>query len=379
MWPPHPTFTLDNNPPSTTAIVNFLGTDGPPPVTPPTQPSVKSDRRLTLRSIGIEAAVADFLNIVLPSSRTTGSPSAALVPWICERLPSPHSRRAYLADLADFLGHMQKQGVDPLSVTGDDLRIYRAALLAAGKSTATVGRVLSVLRGTYQQFGKRGLVRWDQVQDIQAVESPRVDRNTTPALSEQEAVRLLHMPDTTTITGLRDHALLFAFFKTACRCAAIANACVGHLERTDTDYYLVVWEKGRGGKKRQRKALLEAAPAIRSYLAATDIADDLDGPLFRPVAKDRRTLIRKHLTPRSILAIVKKYARQAGIDVDRIGGRSVCTHSLRKTALTNALEHGARMEQVQQLAGHSDIRTTQMYYATKDRDAEDAARHIQIR
>jgi len=370
---------LENNPPSTTAIVKFSGVDSRLSNPPSDDLAVKHDGPRLPRHIGTDAAVADFLNIVLAGSRTAGSPSAALVPWICERLPSPHSRRAYLADLADFLGQMQKQRVDPLSVTGDDLRIYRAALLAAGKSTATVGRVLSVLRGTYQQFGKRGLVRWDQVQDIQAVESPRVDRNTTPALSEQEAVRLLHMPDTATIAGLRDYALLFAFFKTACRCAAIANACVGHLERTDTDFYLVVWEKGRGGKKRQRKALLEAAPAIRSYLAAAGIMDDLDGPLFRPVAKDRRTLLRKYLTPRAILAIVKKYARRAGIDVDRIAGRSICTHSLRKTALTNALEHGARMEQVQQLAGHSDIRTTQMYYAARDRDAEDAARHIQIR
>lgn len=336
-------------------------------------------QRARPRNLATDTAVADFLNRVLPSSRTVGCPSSALVPWVCERLPSPHSRRAYLSDLADFLSQMRNQGIDPLSVTGDDLRIYRAALLAAGKSTATVGRVLSVLRGTYQQFGKRGIVRWDQVQDIQAVESPRVDRNTTPALSEQEAVRLLHMPDTSTIIGLRDHALLFTFFKTACRCAAVANACVGHIERTDTDYYLAVWEKGRGGKKRQRKALLEAAPAIRSYIAAAGIVEDIDGPLFRPVAKDRRTLMRKHLTSRSILGIVKKYGREAGIDVDRIGGRSVCTHSLRKTSLTNALEHGARMEQVMQLAGHSDLRTTQMYYAPKDRDAEDAARHIQIR
>lgn len=371
---------MENVPPSNPAEVKHEGRSAAPVDSASNAELVNLEVELARpRDVATDAAVADFLNIVLPSARAGGGPGAALVPWVCERLPSPHSRRAYLSDLVGFLGHMRNHGVDPLSVTGDDLRIYRAALLAAGKSTATVGRVLSVLRGTYQQFGKRGLIRWDQVQDIQAVESPRVDRNTTPALSEQEAVRLLHMPDTRTIVGLRDHALLFAFFKTACRCAAVANACVGHLERTDTDYYLVVWEKGRGGKKRQRKALLEAAPAIRSYVAAADIVDDFDGPLFRPVAKDRRTLLRKHLTARSILAIVKKYARQAGIDVDRVGGRSVCTHSLRKTALTNALEHGARMEQVQQLAGHSDIRTTQMYYAAKERDAEDAARHIQIR
>jgi hypothetical protein len=149
------------------------------------------------------------------------------------------------------------------------------------------------------------------------------------------------------------------YFKTAARCSAIANACVGHIERTDTDYYLSVLEKGG---KRQRKALLEAAPAVLAYLDAGGIREDIDGPLFRPVAKDRQTLVRKRLDRSTILAIVKKYARQAGIDVERLGGRGIGVHSLRKSAITNALENGAPLLKVQQLAGHADVRTTQLYF-----------------
>src|SRR5262249_21687952 len=146
-----------------------------------------------------------------------------------------------------------------------------------------VARTLSVLRGTYEQFGKKGLIPWERVRDIQAVESPRVEKNTTPCLSQAEAIAVLHAPDSETMTSLRDHALLFVYFKTAARCNAIASACVGHLERTDTDYYLRVLEKGA---KMQRKALLEAAPAVLAYLDVGGIRDDIDGPLFRPVAKD---------------------------------------------------------------------------------------------
>jgi site-specific recombinase XerD len=324
-------------------------------------------------------AVQHFLSKAIPTVGDRTSIAAALLPWVCERLPSPHSRRAYFADLATFAQHMQRQGIGLLDVTGDDLRIYRAALLAAGKTPGTVGRMLSVLRGTYQQLGKRGLVNWELVRDLQAVESPPVGKNSTPALSEQEAIRLLHAPDTSTLRGLRDYALLFTFFKTACRCAAIANACVGHIERTDTDYFLVVWEKGRGAKKRQRKALLEAAQPVLDYIRSGGLESDLEGPLFRPLAKDRHTLLRGHISPRSILGIVQGYAREVGIKVERLGGRGVCTHSLRKTSLTNALVHGAKIEQVQALAGHSDIRTTQLYYQARERDADDAARHIQIR
>lgn len=321
--------------------------------------------------------VAQFLAQLLPRSRGLASDAgSALLPWVCDRLPSPHSREAYARDLAVFVRDMRQRGVDPLDVTGDDVRVYKAALLSAGQTATTVARVLSVLRGTYEQFGKHGLVEWERVQDIQAVESPRVQKNTTPALSQKEAIQLLHAPDNTTLIGLRDHALLFVYFKTAARCSAIANACVGHIERTDTDYYLMVREKG--GKK-QRKALLEAAPVVLTYLDAASISHDLEGALFRPLSKDRRSFLRKHLDRSTILMIVKKYALRAGIDVERMGSRGIGVHSLRKTAITNALQNGAPIEKVQQLAGHCDIRTTQLYFQASVRDSEDAARHIQIR
>lgn len=321
--------------------------------------------------------VAAFLSRILPGMHTLSkSPAAALLPWVCDRLPSRHSRRAYASDLAAFVKHMRERGVQPLHVTGDDVRVYKAALLAAGQTTATVARVLSVLRGTYQQFGKRGLIDWERVRDLQSVASPRVEKNTTPCLSQQEAIRLLHAPDTTTLTGLRDHALLFVYFKTAARCSALRNALIAHLERTDTDYYLVVREKGG---KTQRKALLEAAPVLLAYLEAAGVRADLEGPLFRPVGRDRKMLLRKHLDRSTIWAIVKKYARKAGLDADRLDRRGICVHSLRKTAITNALENGAPIQKVQQLAGHADIRTTQLYFRASAKDSEDAARHIHIR
>jgi site-specific recombinase XerD len=332
---------------------------------------------VTAGDLTTDEKVAAFLSRLLPVTHDGKSGAvAALLPWVCDRLPSPHSRRAYASDLTSFVDHMRKRGVDPLAVTGDDLRVYKAALLGAGHTTATVARVLSVLRGTYQQFGKRGLITWEHVRDIQSVESPRVEKNTTPCLSQQEAVKILHAPDLRSVTGLRDHALLFVYFKTAARCSAVRNARVGDLERTDFEWYLVVREKGG---KTQRKALLEAAPAVLAYLDAAGIGDDLAGPLFRPVAKDRKTLILKYLDRSTIWELVKKYARRAGLEPDRVGRRGIGVHSLRKTAITNALENGAPIQKVQQLAGHADIRTTQLYFRPSAKDSEDAARHIHIR
>ena len=302
--------------------------------------------------------------------------AAALVPWICDALPSPNSRKAYHDDLKSFLRQMEEIGVSSLQVTGDHLRLYKEAMLRAGKKGATIARALSVIRGTYEQFGKKGYIDWQRVGDIQSVTSPRVEKNTTPALSELEASRLLHAPDTSTLVGLRDHALLHTYFLTACRCSALINARVGDIEKTDTRYYLVVKEKGG---KQQRKALLDADAAVLRWMDAAGITKNIEGSLFRAIGKDRKTVLSRGITRDTVRKMIKRQCRKVGIDPNRIGRRGIGVHSLRKTAITNALEHGAKMEQVQALAGHSDIRTTQLYYQPKDRDAEDAAKHIQIR
>lgn len=107
--------------------------------------------------------------------------------------------------------------------------------------------------------------------------------------------------------------------------------------------------------------------------------DDPDHPLFCPLENDRETPKPRHMSQQSMLDVVKKYSRQVGIHVDRKNRRGVCTHSLRKTALNNALEHGAKVEDVQQWAGHADLRTTQEYIEYKEKGAEEAARRCQIR
>lgn len=255
--------------------------------------------------------------------------------------------------------------------------MYKEALIEKGHKSSSVSRALSVLRGAYEQFGKKQLVPWDRVGDIQAVQSPKVTKNTTPNLSEAEACKMLHAPDRSTIMGARDHAIIFAYFKTACRASAIANATVGDLERTDTDWFLVVTEKG---KNVRRQPLLEAAPAVLAWLEVSGIGmNDPSHPLFAPLTNDRKTVKRRAMSQQALLNVVKKYGRQAGIQVDRVGRRGVCTHSLRKTALNNALEHGAKVEDVQQWAGHADLRTTQEYIAYKEKGAEEAARRCQIR
>jgi len=304
--------------------------------------------------------VQAFLAQALAATGTDAPTTAgALVPWICDALLSNHSVKAYGRDLMDFLRHMQAQGVGPLQVTADHVKLYKRALLEAGRTSATVARRLSVLRGTYHQLAAKGLISWETAQDIAAVKAPAVQKNSTPCLTQKQAIALLEAIPSDTLQGVRDLAMMSVFFLTGCRVSAVTGACVGHLETDGVEHF--------------------AARPVLAYVARAGIGEDKEGPLFRPMTPDATRLIRRHLDRKTPWRLVKKYCQAAGIDPDRLGGRGIGIHSLRKTAINDAIRNGASMHEVREFAGHSDIRTTEVYFVRKEEDAEVAARRIQIR
>lgn len=208
----------------------------------------------------------------------------AIVPWFCDKLGSDLSIKDYRRDLASFWLRMKAQGIDPLAVTGDHVRIYKKTLDTAGARSASISRYLSVIRGVYQQLAIHGQVRWDVAQDIQAIEGPVVQKNSTPALTSKQAQQLLDAIPTQTLKGKRDRALMWTYINTACRVSAIIRACVGDLNYDGVDYRLQVTEK----RKNERNIiLLEAAGAVLEYIEAAGVAEDFQGPLFRPAPSCR--------------------------------------------------------------------------------------------
>src|SRR5262249_53214104 len=191
-----------------------------------------------------------------------------LVPWICDALLSNNSVKGYGRDLMDFLRHMQAQGFDPLHVTADHVKVYKRALLEAGKTSATVARRLSVLRGTYEQLAAKGLISWEPAQDIGAVKAPGVQKNSPPSSPQKRAIALLEAIPADTLQGIRDLALMSVFFLTGCRVSAVTGACVGHLETDGVEHYLHVTEKRN---KKRRKILLDAARSVLVYLQRAGI------------------------------------------------------------------------------------------------------------
>ena len=239
-----------------------------------------------------------------------------------------------------------------------------------------MARRLSVLRGTYKQLAAKGLISWETAQDIAAIKASGVQKNSTPSLTQRQAIALLEAIPADTLQGQRDLALMSVFFLTGCRVSAITAACVGHLETDGVEHYLHVTEKRN---KKRRKLLLDAARPLLAYVAQAGIAEDKEGPLFRPLTPDGTGFERRHLDRKTPWRLVKQYCRAAGIDPDRLGQRGIGIHSLRKTAINDAIRNGAAMHEVREFAGHSDIRTTEIYFVRKEEDGEVAARKIGIR
>src|SRR4051812_45441235 len=289
--------------------------DSPPPRTPlmPERTDfLDGDAPAAAR---VEAFFARALEATGGDAPTT---AGALVPWICDALLSNHSVKAYGRDLTDFLRHMQAQGVDPLHVTADHVKLYKRALLEAGLKSATVARRLSVLRGAYKQLAAKGLVSWETAQDIAAVKASGVQKNSTPSLTQRQAVALLEAIPTDTLQGIRDLAMMSVFFLTGCRVSAVTGACVCHLETDGVEHFLHVTEKRN---KKRRKILLDAARPVLAYVERAGIGEDKEGPLFRPMTPDATRLIRRHLDRKTPWRLVKKYCQAAGIDPDRLGSR----------------------------------------------------------
>ncbi|RYG98629.1 MAG: hypothetical protein EON58_06575, partial [Alphaproteobacteria bacterium] len=111
----------------------------------------KENEVLVPTDLSTPQAVHDFLAALLPATRGEGKGTlpGALVPWLCDRVPSDNGRKAYGRDLRQFLAHLQAFDIDPTEVNGDDIRMYKEALRQAGMASSTIARKLSVIRGTY--------------------------------------------------------------------------------------------------------------------------------------------------------------------------------------------------------------------------------------
>lgn len=272
------------------------------------------------------------------------------IEWFAN-IQNPNTRRAYQNDLRHF---MRFAGI----VRPEEFRaVTRAHVIAWRKelhlSPASIRRKLSALSALFDFLCDNNAITHNPVKGVMRP-TEGANEGKTPALSDAQAKQLLETPDAQTLKGKRDRAILAVLLYHALRRAELCSLRVRDYAIRRGVQTLAV--HGKGGKIRYLPVHPAAVRLIEEYLDAGNLRDDLSGALFRPV-KSRTGDLEKALSGTAIYTtIVKRYADDAGIPPE-----AVRPHSLRATAATNALEHGADIAKVQEWLGHRSISTTRLY------------------
>lgn len=259
---------------------------------------------------------------------------------------SANTRQAYERDLRLFCKTLGFKNSDALvNVSRAQITGYMTQLKEKGLAAATIARKLAAIKAFYRFMTAEGYMDANPAEVVEAgtkgIKLPRV-------LSEDEVVRLLNQPDITTAEGFRDRTMLEVLYATGMRVSELINLT---LERVDLNMkYIIAF--GKGSKERIVPLGSVAAEFLQQYLEKV-----------RPklTHEDRNTNIvflafgGHELTRQRFWQIIRAYGRKANIN------KVLTPHILRHSFATHLLDNGADLRSVQELLGHSDISTTQIY------------------
>ena len=263
-----------------------------------------------------------------------------------EKDASPHTLRSYRTDLLEFAQYAGPG--DPSTWLGRvdtrTIRGYLAHLHARSLDSTTIARKLAAVRSWFRFLVRRGMLERNVAREVRG---PRPPRKLVSFLPIDEATALMDAGARGGKTRARDTAVLELLYATGLRVSELAGLDLDDVDRTQ----LTVRVLGKGRKERIVPFGSRAAAALAAYLEGRGGAA---GPLFVNPRGAR-------LTVRSLHTIVRRSARSTGIT------RRVSPHTLRHTFATHLLEGGADLRAVQEMLGHADLATTQLYTRV-DRD-----------
>jgi integrase/recombinase XerD len=263
-----------------------------------------------------------------------------------ERGLSPNTLQAYARDLRDFAqfvrGGADGEAGDPVAA----VLAYLRRLRRIGRSDATIARRLSALRSFYAYQEESGAHTVDPTRDLA---SPRLRRPLPEVLTVGEVEAMLAACDRADPVGRRDAGILELLYATGLRVSELTSLSVD--DWTPSPPRLRC--RGKGDKERVIPVGRAAVEAVNSYLA--EGRPRLAARAGRRAAALFLSRRGRRMTRQSVWKLVKKYAAAAGVD------REVTPHTLRHSFATHLLEHGADLRSVQEMLGHADISTTQIY------------------
>ncbi len=283
--------------------------------------------------------------------RELSEPLRAFLTFLAiERGLSFNTQEAYRRDLGDFQAFLDPRNGDPTACSVSTIQEYLADCTDRGRKTKTVARRLAAIR-TFLKFlaesGRRDPEDVDAL--LQRLEAPKPERSLPKTMSRAQVLRIVEQPDAREPLGCRDRAMLELLYASGLRATELCELKVG-------DYNAplrTVRVFGKGSKERVVPVGVPAQQAIGHYL------DVVRPALFRSPQVSGSTLFLSHtgrpLERIALWQIVRKHALASGVL------KEVSPHTLRHCFATHLLSGGADLRVVQELLGHSDVGTTQIY------------------
>jgi integrase/recombinase XerC len=272
-----------------------------------------------------------------------------------ERNVSPHTLRNYMSDLEQFLDFLcpkdpkgNRSEFDIRDINHITIREYLATLYQQKRKKASIARKLATLRSFFKFLCREEII---ELNPAKLVSGPRLEKRLPRALPIEDMFRFIETPDTDTVLGQRDRAMLELLYATGCRVAELAGCNLGDLDFKRESVLL----RGKGRKERIVPFGSKARDALYRYI-------DSRGGLLAAAPetrRDTRALFLNYqgtrITTRSIGRMIEKYVRECAMLHD------ISPHSIRHSFATHMLSAGADLRAIQELLGHASLSSTQIY------------------
>lgn len=272
-----------------------------------------------------------------------------------ERNVSPHTLRNYMSDLEQFLDFLcpkdpsgNRRVVDVHDINHITIREYLATLYAQQRKKTSIARKLATLRSFFKFLCREEII---ELNPARLVSSPRLEKRLPRVLPIEEMFRFLETPDTSTLLGTRDRAILELLYATGCRVAELAGLNLDDLDFKRESVLL----RGKGRKERIVPFGSKAKEALYAYI---DSRGELLAAAPEPRRNSRALFLNyqgTRITTRSIGRMIEKYVRECAMLHD------ISPHSIRHSFATHLLSAGADLRAIQELLGHASLSSTQIY------------------
>ena len=256
---------------------------------------------------------------------------------------SDNTLQSYRRDILQYEKYLEKNNINYLKVTEDDIKKYLKELKKIGKKTSTISRSLASIRSFYQYLAKNKKVKSDPTANVQ---SPKIEKRVPSVLTSDEVELLLEQPKDIDLKGTRDKAMLEFAYATGMKVTEIIDL---NIDDVNFENATVVCSNNKKTRTVPLGGLAEKA--LKEYVTETRpilLKDDKNKALFVNMNGSR-------LTRQGFWKIVKYYKEKAHID------KEITPHILRHSFATHLLQNGADLKSIQAMLGHSDISSTQVY------------------